>query len=63
MGGGGVANVTLQPLYPREKDPVPIVRVYEAGWATGLSGRVRKISPPTGFDPWIVQPVASRYTD
>ena len=29
------------------------------------SGRVRKISPPPppGFDPWTVQPVASRYTD
>ena len=26
-------------------------------------GRVRKISPPQGFDPWTVQPVASRYTD
>jgi hypothetical protein len=27
------------------------------------SGRVRKISPPPGFDPRSVQPVASRYTD
>ena len=27
------------------------------------SGRVRKISPPTGFDPRTVQPVVSRYTD
>jgi hypothetical protein len=26
-------------------------------------GRVRKISPPPGFDPWSVQPVVSRYTD
>ena len=26
-------------------------------------GQVRKISPPPGFDPRIVQPVASRYTD
>jgi hypothetical protein len=25
------------------------------------SERVRKISPPSGFDPWIVQPVVSRY--
>jgi len=25
------------------------------------SGRVRKISPPPGFDPRTVQPVASRY--
>jgi hypothetical protein len=29
----------------------------------GGSGRVRKISPPPGFDPHTVQPVASRYTD
>ena len=29
----------------------------------GRSGRVRKISPPLGFDPRIVQPVAIRYTD
>ena len=27
------------------------------------SGLVRKISPPPGFDPRTVQPVASRYTD
>jgi hypothetical protein len=27
------------------------------------SGRVRKISAPTGFDPWAVQSVAHRYTD
>ena len=29
----------------------------------GTKGRVRKISPPSGFDPQTVQPVASRYTD
>ena len=29
----------------------------------GRSGQVRKISPPLGFDPQTVQPVASRYTD
>ena len=29
----------------------------------GRSGPVRKISPPPGFDPRTVQPVASRYTD
>jgi hypothetical protein len=32
------------------------------GWV-GRSGRLRKISPPPGFDPRTVQPVASRYTD
>jgi len=29
----------------------------------GRSGRLRKISPPPGFDPRTVQPVASRYTN
>ena len=29
----------------------------------GRSGRVRKISPPPGFDPRTIQPVASRYAD
>jgi hypothetical protein len=29
----------------------------------GRSGQVRKTSPPLGFDPQTVQPVASRYTD
>jgi hypothetical protein len=29
----------------------------------GRSGRVQKNSPPPGFDPRTVQPVASRYTD
>ena len=33
------------------------------GAPQGRSGQVRKISPPPGFDPRIVQPVASRYTD
>jgi hypothetical protein len=33
------------------------------GGTQGRSGRVRKISPPPGFDPRTVQPVASRYTD
>jgi hypothetical protein len=31
------------------------------GGHQGLSGRVRKMSPPPGFDPRTVQPVASRY--
>jgi hypothetical protein len=32
-------------------------------WPQDRSGQVRKISPPPGFDPRTVQPVASRYTD
>ena len=42
---------TQYPLYERLDEP--------QGW----SARMRKISPPPGFDPRIVQPVASRYTD
>ena len=42
---------TLYPLYRR------------LGGPQGRSGQVRKISPPTRFDPRTVQPVASRYTD
>jgi hypothetical protein len=35
------------------------------GWVDpqGRSERLRKFSPPLGFDPRTVQPVASRYTD
>jgi hypothetical protein len=42
---------TLYPLYRRLSGP------------QGRYGRVRKISPPPGFDPRTLQPVASRYTD
>ena len=53
---GWVASVTPRPLYPQERDPVPILQ--EAGWVwTG-----EEISPP-GFDPRTVQAVANRYTD
>ena len=33
------------------------------GGPQGRSGRLRNIFPLPGFDPWTVQPVASRYTD
>jgi hypothetical protein len=33
------------------------------GGPQNRSGQVRKISPPPGFDPQTVQPVASRSTD
>ena len=44
-------------LYPR----YPLYR--RLGGPQGRSGQVWKISPPPGFDPRTVQPVASRYTD
>jgi hypothetical protein len=42
---------TRYPLYKR------------LGGSQSQSGQVRKISPPPGFDPQTVQPVASRYTN
>jgi hypothetical protein len=56
-----VVNTTPRPLYPRKRYPVPILQ--EAGRPHGLSGRVRIMSPPPGFDPRTVQLVTSRYTD
>jgi len=49
-----VVDATLRPLYPRERDPVPIVQ--EAGWAPG------SVWTDAEFDPRTVQPVAN-YTD
>jgi hypothetical protein len=43
------------------KDPVHIVQ--GLGGPQRWSGRVRKISPPPGFDPRTVQPIASRYNN
>ena len=43
------------------KEPVSLYR--RLGGPQSRSGQVRKISPPPGFDPRIVQPVAYRYTD
>jgi hypothetical protein len=45
----------------KEKTQYPLYR--RPGGPQGQSGRVQKISPQPGFDPQIVQPVASRYTD
>ena len=44
-------GTTRYPLYGR------------LGGSQGRSGKVRKISPQLVFDPWTVQPEASRYTD
>jgi hypothetical protein len=58
---GWVVYATHRPLYPLERHPVPTyVRLVGP---QGRSGWVRKISLPSGFDPWTVQPVVSRYTD
>jgi len=44
---------------PPGKTPCPLYR--RLGGLQGRSGQVRNISPPPGFDPRTVQPVASRY--
>jgi len=46
---------------PTEKTQYPLYR--RLGGPQGRSGQVRNTSPPPGFDPRTVQPVASRYTD
>ena len=46
---------------PPEKTRYPLYR--RLGGPQGRYGRVRKISPPPGFDPQNVQPIAIRYTD
>jgi len=58
--GWGV-SVTPRPLLPPGKTRYPLYK--RLGGPQGRSGQVRKISPPPGFDPRTVQPVASRYTD
>jgi hypothetical protein len=57
VGGERYALADLPP----GKTRYPLYR--KLGEAQGRSGRVRKISPPLGFDSRTVQPVASRYTD
>jgi hypothetical protein len=56
-----MVNSTTLPLYPRERDPVPIVQ--EAGWAPGPVWTAAENLALAGFDPRTVQPVASHYTD
>ena len=57
VGGQRHAPVALPPVNTR----YPLYR--KLGGPQGLSGRVRKISPPPGFDPRTVQSVASRCTN
>jgi hypothetical protein len=46
---------------PPGKTRYPLYR--RLGGPQGRSGQVRKMSPPPGFDPRTIEPVASRYTD
>jgi hypothetical protein len=56
VGGQRHASAALPP----GKSRYPLYR--RLGRPQGRSGKVRKISPPSGFDPRTVQPVESRYT-
>ena len=57
VGGERHAPANLPPGNTR----YPLYR--RLGGPQGRSGRVRNVSSPPGFDPRIVQTVASRYTD
>jgi len=59
LGGGGWSK-PRSGHFTRANYRYPLYR--RLGWSQGRSGRVRKISPPPGFDPRTVQPVASCYT-
>ena len=55
---GGVWSTSRPSCFTPEKETrYPLCR--RLGGPQGRSGRVRKMSPPPGFDPWTVQPVAS----
>ena len=59
MGVGGQRHAP--PALPPGKTRNPLYR--RLSGPQGRSGQVRKISPPPGFDPRTVQPVAGRCTD
>jgi hypothetical protein len=59
MAAGGQCHAPA--TLPQEKTQYPLYR--RLGDPQGWSGLVQKISPWPGFDPWTVQPVASRYID
>ena len=58
---GWMVNATPRPLHPRERPGTHCVGGW-VGLTAGMDG-CGKSSPPPGFDPLTVQPVASRYTD
>jgi hypothetical protein len=56
-----VFSATPRPLYPQERDTVPIVQ--EAGLALGSGWTVQKVCILPGFDSRTIRPVATRYTN
>ena len=61
LNEGGWSTPRPGRFTPGKETRYPLYR--RLGGPQGRSGRVLKISPPPGFDPWTVQLVASRYTD
>jgi hypothetical protein len=61
LDGGGWSTLRPGCFTPWKETRDPVSR--RLGGPQGRSGRLRKISPPPGFDPRTVQPVASRYND
>jgi hypothetical protein len=59
MGVGGQCHTPA--VLPPGMPQYPLYR--RLGGPQGRCGRVLKISPPPGFDPQTIQPVASRYTN
>ena len=60
LHGGWVVSTTPRPLYRQERPGTHCIGDWDGH--QGRSGRARKISPPPGFDPRILQRVASPYT-
>jgi hypothetical protein len=56
---GGRSTPRSGHFNPR-KDPVPLWIRGRVGLRAGLD---KKISPPPGFNPWTVQPIANHYTN
>ena len=56
-----VVSATPQLHYSHERDPLPVVQ--EAGRPQIWSRWEWKISPPPGFDPRLIQPIASCYNN
>jgi hypothetical protein len=61
LDGGGWLTSRPGRFTPGKETMYPLCT--RLGWTQGQSGRARKITRQMGFDPWTVQPVASRYTD
>ena len=57
---GYVANARPRPFTPPGMTSCPLYR--KMGGPQGRSGRMRRASPPPGFDPRTIQPVVNRYT-